>query len=127
MIERYFKADHLKLIKGWLRDWKLEMDEETMSDVGFVIDNQIAGFLLITNAKTAIIENFVCDPNLEKDKKEELNVRLINILTQEAVARGCKLVTLLAGRKPMVDRMEKLGWKNDGTYELYYRGLKCLG
>lgn len=77
------------IIVHWYRKRKLTPpDPRALSDVGFIADNRVAGWLFITNSNIAMIEGIISDPESTPSlRKESLN-KLIGFLIDFALSLG---------------------------------------
>lgn len=96
------------LIVHWYRQRKLTPpDPRALSDVGFIADGRVAGWLYLTNSNMAMIEGIISDPNSSASLRRESLDKLIGFLLDFALELG--YTQIIGVSKHM--RIEGLGKK----------------
>lgn len=77
------------VIVHWYRKRNLKVpDPRALSDVGFIADGRVAGWLYLTNSNIAIIEGIISDPDSTSSLRRESLNKLIGCLIDFAVHLG---------------------------------------
>ena len=75
----------------------------------------MAGFLYLTNSKTALLEWIISDPNYrDNDRKQALEL-LITASEEVCKELGYKYVFSICRNKNLINTHRKLGWNVDDT------------
>lgn len=100
------------VIVHWYRKHKLTPpDPRALSDVGFVADGRVAGWLYLTNSNIAIIEGIVSDPDSTKSlRKESLN-KLVGFLIDFAMNLGYTQIIGITKHPHMKELGKRFGFK----------------
>ena len=80
----------------------------------------VAGFIYLTNSKTALLEWIVSDPKYREDDRELAIELLITGAENMVKASGFKYLFAVMQHQKLINTHEKLGWKKDNrpSYEL---------
>ena len=77
------------LIVHWYRKRSLTPpDPRALSDIGFIADGRVAGWLYLTNSNIALIEGIVSDPDSTSSLRRESLNKLVGCLIDFAVHLG---------------------------------------
>jgi len=77
------------VIVHWYRQRKLTPpDPRALSDVGFIADGRVAGWLYLTNSNIAMIEGIISDPSSTPGLRRESLNKLVGCLIDFAVHLG---------------------------------------
>ena len=80
----------------------------------------VAGFIYLTNSKTALLEWIVSNPSYrEADRKDAIEL-LINAAEEVSKTNGVKYMFSIGRSKPLIETHRKLGWTVDKSpsYEI---------
>lgn len=80
----------------------------------------VAGFIYLTNSKTALLEWIVSNPNYREDDREEA-IQLLISKAEDAIKKlGYKYVFAVMQHSKLIETHKKLGWIVDTkpSYEL---------
>ena len=117
-IRKLVKED-LTFIKKWWDawpEWKAPADD-FLPETGVVVESNgepvIAGFIYLTNAKVALLEWIISDPEYrDKNRKQALEL-LITGAEQIIKDLGYKYSFSICRHKSLIETHRKLGWHVD--------------
>ena len=80
----------------------------------------VAGFIYLTNSKTALLEWIVSNPEYRESDRDEAIELLISEAEAVIKSLGYKYTFAVMQHKKLIQTHEKLGWKKDNkpSYEL---------
>jgi len=117
-IRKLHKKD-LVIIKEWWKAWPkwVAPADDFLPNTGVVVESNskivMAGFIYLTNAKVALLEWIISDPEYrEKDRKEILEL-LIKGSENTVKELGYKYMFSVCRNKHLIDTHKKLGWVAD--------------
>lgn len=101
------------MIVSWYKQRGLPSpDPRALSDVGFIADGRVAGWLYLTNSNMALIEGIISDPSSAPSLRRESIDKLVGFLIDFALELG---YTQFLGvtKHPMVEKVgKKFGFKH---------------
>ena len=116
---RKLKQDDLTFIKKWWEAWPewVSPADDFLPNTGVVVESNskivMAGFIYLTNAKVALLEWVISDPEYrEKDRKQILEL-LIKGSENTVKELGYKYMFSVCRNKHLIDTHKKLGWVAD--------------
>jgi hypothetical protein len=129
MITRKLNLDQdYQQINKWLIDHKsFGIDKDLLSDFGFMISDAqkdiVAGFLYKTNSKVCYIENFISNPNTEKQERRQGIRVLFETIINAAKTEGYKLILTFAELNSLIKELEDLEFKYLPSNKVYFRSI----
>jgi hypothetical protein len=89
MIVRYKPKQHYKAIASWFHAHGLEAPvQDRLPEVGFIVDNRVAGWIYRTDSTVAMIDWVISNPfTLPSERRMSLK-KLAGVLVDTAVALG---------------------------------------
>lgn len=118
MIHKYQKRDY-KFIASWYEDRGLVAPERRMlSDLGFIVDNRVAGWLYLTNSNTAYIEWVISKPGTVPSLRRESLTRLIGLLVDTATMLGYDVIFGMSSHPSIGREAKKLGFVSQ-THQIW--------
>ena len=127
-IRRLTDSDYNTLTKWW-KSWP-EWTPPTRDFLpengkgGLIVekDNKsiVAGFIYLTNSKTALLEWIVSDPKYRESDREEAIELLISASENVCKELGYKYIFSIGRTKRLIEKHKKLGWHVDNiaSYEI---------
>ena len=87
-IRRITPSDY-RTIDAWYDKRNRDMpDPKTFSDMGYMADGRVAGWLYVTNSNMAMIEGIIADPDTVPSLRKASLEKLCGFLVDTAVALG---------------------------------------
>lgn len=105
-------SDHYPTLKRWYEArGKETFNRHLISDLGYMVDGRVAGWLYLTNSNIAMIECIISDPGTVPSlRKESLN-KLVGHLIDTAVNLGYIHIWGIS-KHPSIEKVaEKYGFK----------------
>jgi hypothetical protein len=109
------------LIVSWYKGHKQAVpDPRALSNTGFIVDNRVAGWVLLTNSNIALIEGIISDPNsIPSLRRESLN-KLVGFLIDFCLAAGYTQIIGIT-KNPRIDLLGKrYGFKTLPDHKILY-------
>lgn len=104
--------DHYPLLRSWYAARGRTMpNEELLSDMGFIIDGRIAGWLYVTNSSMAMIEGVIADPSTVPSLRRQSLRKLCGFLIDTALMLGFTEVFGISRHPSMAKISKELGFK----------------
>ena len=123
---RKLKKEDLIIIKKWWEAWPkwVAPADDFLPETGLVVEFNnkpvIAGFIYLTNAKVALLEWVISDPEYRQSNRKKL-LELLIIGSENMVKElGYNYMFSVCRNKNLIQTHEKLGWISDDSpsYEL---------
>jgi hypothetical protein len=113
------KREHWALIRSWYRQRGLKAPKMAIfSDMGYIADGRVAGFLAIGNSSVAFIEGIISDPNTVPSLRKKSLMKLCGFLTDTALTLGYNTVIGVTKSASIVKVGEGLGFKELKGYKI---------
>ncbi len=124
-IRRLEKKD-LKTAEKWWSEWPKWRSPalDFLPDTGVVVEKEgklvVIGFIYLTNAKVALLEWIISDPNYRESDREELIELLIKGAEDIVKHLDYKYLFSVVQHKKLIEKHRKLGWVVDDnpSYEI---------
>lgn len=114
-----FTSDHYPLLKSWYAArGRIAPNRETLSDMGYVVDGRVIGFLYLTNSNVAMIEAIIADPNSVPSLRRASTDKLIGLLIDKAILLGYSSIFALSKHPSMHKAASKFGAKASTDFTL---------
>lgn len=84
---------------------------ESMSDLGFIVDDRVAGFIYLTNSNLAIIEGVVANPDTVPSLRKASLKKLAGLLVDTAVSLGCTEVIAITKHPAVAELARYIGFR----------------
>lgn len=111
--------DHLPLLKRWFKARGLAIDINSMSDMGYIVDGRVAGWLFVTNSNSAMIEGLIADPHSVPSLRRASTRKLVGFLIDTSLMLGFTNIFAIS-KHPSIDQMSKeFGFKSNGNLKVY--------
>ena len=116
---RKLKQDDLTFIKKWWEAWPewVSPSDDFLPETGVVVENNgkpvIAGFIYLTNAKVALLEWIISDPEYREDNRKQALELLITGAEEIIKDLGYKYSFSICRHKGLIETHKKLGWHVD--------------
>lgn len=130
-IEEFIPSQHYGLMQKWFEQRKypcapLKLLPPIGLVVGFNDQPMVMGFLIRTDANTAIVAHLISDPDADKALRGESVDIVIQTLCEYAKSLGFLVVNAATNLQYLLKRYERLGWlKADENLTGVWRQL-CL-
>lgn len=88
MIRKYTGRDY-DLVAGWCKKRGRPLPSpDALSDLGFIVDDRVAGWLYLTNSNVAMVENIIANPNSVPSLRRHSLKVLCGLLVDTALSLG---------------------------------------
>lgn len=95
-------------------------DPRSLSNTGFIADNRVAGWLLLTNSNIALIEGIISDPDSVPSLRRESLDKLIGFMIDFCLASGYTQIIGIT-RHPRIEGVgKKFGFKPLPSHKILY-------
>ena len=124
-IRRLEESDYKTLVKWW--DWwpGWQAPPKTfLPETGLIVEKNnigvVAGYIYMTNSKTAIFDWVISNPEYRESDRKEAITLLIQAVERVLRDQGIKHIFSFVRHKNLLKTHENLGWEIDKTpsYEL---------
>lgn len=117
-LRRYHGSDY-PTIKSWYEErGKPVPARKTLSDMGYIADGRVAGWLYFTNSNIALIECIISDPNTVPSSRRASLRKLVGFLIDTALMLGYTNIVGLSSH-PSIEKVAKeFGFKK-GVLNVY--------
>ena len=124
-IRRLNKSDYKTLVKwwDWWRGWQAP-PLTLLPDTGLIVEKNgigiVAGYIYMTNSKTALLEWIVSNPEYRESDRKDAITLLIQAVERVLTDQGIKHVFTIGRNKHLINLHKKLGWMVDEkpSYEI---------
>ena len=97
MIERFDNNKHFVNIATWYYQWGLKIpQQEFMPKYGWVIDDNMAAFIVQTDTLYCFLEYLISNPKSTKLERKELSKKLLDYMVIEAKKLGYQKIIVTA-------------------------------
>jgi len=116
---RKLKQGDLTFIKKWWEAWPewVSPSDDFLPETGVVVENNkkpvAAGFIYLTNAKVALLEWIISDPEYREDNRKQALELLITGAEEIIKDLGYKYSFSICRHKGLIETHKKLGWHVD--------------
>jgi hypothetical protein len=125
-IDRIKRSD-MTVIDGWYALRGLPIPAyENMSDLGFICDGRVAGWLYLTNSNLAMIEGIIADPRTVPGFRKESLQKLIGYLIDQAHYLGYEQIIGISQSKSIFNIGKKFGFKIVDSFKLMHLDIDRL-
>jgi hypothetical protein len=116
--------DEPLLASWWVGHGKPIIPAPLWPKTGYIVDECVAGFLLCTDSKFALIEWVISKPEYDRVKRRAALKQLVAVLTGTAIQLDYKMIGLLSENASLLSLLHEEGWKTDSkSLTSLYRGL----
>ena len=114
-------------LESWWSDWKdwTPLPQDFLPNHGtggFMVQKNekpiVAGFIYLSNSKTAWIELVISDPEYQEDDRKDAIKLLISELEEFAKSLGYKYILTMGRNKSLIEIHKTLGWETDNKSSL---------
>ena len=116
---RRFKKEDLKTIEKWWESWPgwKSPGEGFLPDTGVVVTANdklvMAGFIYLTNAKVALLEWIISDPDYRENNRKQALELLVTGGEEIIKSLGYTFCFSICRSKNLGETYKKLGWHED--------------
>lgn len=105
--------DHYPMLQSWYEARGRKMpNTELLSDMGYIVDGRIAGWLYVTNSSMAMIEGIIADPNTVPSLRRQSLRKLCGFLIDSALMLGFTEIFGISRHPSMTKVGKELGFKS---------------
>lgn len=117
-LRRYTHRDY-PMIKEWyaLRG-KQPPSPAILSDLGYIADDRVCGFLYLTNSNMAMIEGIVANPESVPSLRRESLTKLVGYMIDTALLLGYENIFGISQHPSIAREAERFGFKT-ADYKIY--------
>lgn len=110
-IRRYTHRDY-PMIKEWYeRRGKQAPSPAILSDMGYIADERVCGFLYLTNSNMAMIEGIISNPESVPSLRKESLTKLLGYMIDTSLLLGYENIFGLTAHPSMHKQAEKFGFR----------------
>jgi len=110
-IRRYTSKDYPLISKWYVKHGMSPPKQECLSDMGYIVNERVAGWLYVTNSNVAMIEGVISDPDtLSSARKHDLK-RLCGTLIDMSMALGCTQILAITDHPGIEQLCDDFGFK----------------
>lgn len=118
-IRRLGSKDY-ELIESWYNKRDRDMPEPaSFSDMGFIADGRVAGWLYVTNSNMAMIEGIISDPDTIPSLRRESLTKLCGFLIDTAFMLGYTHIFGITEHPSIEQVCEKMGFRQSKGFKVY--------
>lgn len=111
-IRKYTKHDY-PMIASWFKErGKPVPSQDLLSDLGFIADERVAGWIYITNSSLAMIENVISNPNTVPSLRRESTKRLCSTLVESAMVLGFNNIFAISNHPAIEKICKDMGFRS---------------
>jgi hypothetical protein len=110
MVRKYQKSDYNE-ITTWFHDRKIAIEEGFLPEHGFIWPGVAAGFIYKTDSNFCLFENFIGNPQVTKEQREEALVKIVSSMIDKARELGFERIYGFATSQGMIRRGAEQGFK----------------
>lgn len=104
--------DHYPMLRSWYEARGKRMpNTELLSDMGYIVDGRIAGWLYVTNSSMAMIEGIIADPATIPSLRKQSLRKLCGFLIDTALMLGFTDVFGISRHPSMTKISKEFGFK----------------
>lgn len=92
---------------------------EQLSDLGFIVDNRVAGWIYLTSSNLAIIECVISNPDTIPSLRKESLRKLAGLLVDTAVTLGCTEVLAITKHPGIAELAQHMGFRELPDHKVY--------
>jgi hypothetical protein len=110
---------HKDLIMSWWQQRGKRIDYKgTVSDLGFIADGRVAGWLYLTNSRVAMIEGIIADPCSVPSLRKASVRKLTGFLIDTALSLGYTRIFGISKHPGMARVSKEFGFK-ENVFKVY--------
>lgn len=107
------------MIAQWYRERGRQAPApEILSDLGFIADDRVAGFIYLTNSSVAMLENVIANPTTVPSLRKESLRRLCGHLVDSCLLLGYTNIFALSNHPSIQKICKDMGFK-DATFRVF--------
>lgn len=112
--------DHYPLITSWYEGHGTRIDniEDAVSDLGYIADDRVAGFLYVTNSNCAMIEGVIANPHSVPSLRRASLRKLTGFLVDIALMLGYTNIFGISKHPSITKVARELGFKEHSDFKL---------
>lgn len=122
-VSRMYTHRDYDSILSWYAAWKLPAPPQSLIPTGFIVPTVCAGFLYLTDTTLGIIDLYISNPEVPKEKRD----RCLDIITGDLIIHGknsgCKILMATSNVPAVKKRSEFHGFKYSGDTSVYMREI----
>lgn len=93
--------------------------EDCISDLGYIVDGRVAGWLYVTNSNCAMIEGIIADPNTVPSLRQQSLRKLCGFLVDTALMLGYTNIFGISKHPSMAKVSKELGFKMSNDFKVF--------
>ncbi len=117
-ISKVSPKDYATILEWYERRGKQAPEIASFSDLGYIVDGRVAGWLYLTNSNMAMIEGIISDPNTVPSLRKESLKKLVGFLIDCAMALGYTQIFGLSKHPAILDISRQFGFKEAEGFKL---------
>lgn len=111
--------EHTQLALSWYEKHKMTApNKHLLSDLGYMVDGRVAGWLYVTNSGIAMIENIISDPDSVPSLRRESLDKLVGFMVDVALSLGYTTIVGLTKHPQIFKLGNKFGFQEMKEYKL---------
>lgn len=113
-IRRYKHSDY-PLLESWYKAHNKPCPPEaSLSDMGWIADGRVAGFLYVTPSDVCLIEGMIANPDTVPSLRQESLHKLSGFLVDMALLMGYRNIVAITEHPSISSVCERLGFRELG-------------
>lgn len=119
------ETDYNTIVKWWLDHDEFPCPVDLLPNIGFIVDDIVAGFLYQTDSKICFVESLISKKDTNKEERRIALDKLMDSLVEAAEGMNYKKIIFQTSH-PRIKEQSLKTWKcvqHPGSQERFYRSL----
>lgn len=110
--------DYPMILEWYAARGKPAPSTASFSDLGYIVDGRVVGWLYLTNSNMAMIEGIVSDPSTIPSLRKASTRKLVGFLIDAAVALGYTNLFGISKHPSILGIAKQFGFKEDDSFKV---------
>lgn len=113
--------DHYPMLKRWYKGHGKDFIvlEDVISDLGYIVDGRVAGWLFVTNSNVAMIEGIISNPESVPSLRRTSLRKLTGFLVDASLMLGFTNIFGISKHPSMAKVAKELGFKSGKDFSVF--------
>lgn len=117
---RAFQAEDLNEINGWLVERGINpVPLSILPETGFLVVNVACGFLYSTDSKLCLLDFYISNPKIPREKRKEALDEITEALLKEAKKKGFEIAQAASSEETIKDRCKRFNFLPLGSQDAF--------